>query len=94
MDRPQPKPFPLAPVAASILAERETERRNHLRQLGYFKTACSEIDDYVLLGGLERGHVVGLSAEEESFGVAVCFPPGPRSPPSRCLSPLLTGPEM
>ncbi|KAF5138139.1 hypothetical protein E5D57_001920 [Metarhizium anisopliae] len=71
MDRPQPKPFPLAPVAASILAERETERRNHLRQLGYFKTACSEIDDYVLLGGLERGHVVGLSAEEESFAVAV-----------------------
>ncbi|KID89553.1 hypothetical protein MGU_03600 [Metarhizium guizhouense ARSEF 977] len=72
MDRPpQPKPFPLAPVAASILAERETERRNHLRQLGYFKTACSEIDDYVLLGGLERGHVVGLSAEEESFGVAL-----------------------
>ncbi|EFY93031.1 hypothetical protein MAC_00814 [Metarhizium acridum CQMa 102] len=70
MDRPQPQPFPLAPVAASILAERETERRNHLRQLGYFKTSCSEIDDYVLLGGLERGHVVGLSAEEESFGIA------------------------
>ncbi|TWU74387.1 hypothetical protein ED733_002203 [Metarhizium rileyi] len=71
MDDSQANPFPMAPMPASILAEREAERRNHLVQLGYLKTACPEIDDYVLLGGLERGHVVGLSAEEEAFGMAI-----------------------
>lgn len=71
MDNPQSSPFPHAPISASILAEQETDRRNSLRHLGPFKSACSEIDDYILQGGLERGSVVGLSAEEESFGLTV-----------------------
>ncbi|OAQ68432.1 fasciclin domain family protein [Pochonia chlamydosporia 170] len=71
MDDSQPSPFPLAPVSAAILAEQETERRNHLRQLGYLKSGCAEIDDYVLQGGFERGHIVGLSAEEETLGLTL-----------------------
>lgn len=73
MDNPASSPFPLAPISASILAEQEADRRNTLRQLGPFKSGCPEIDDYILQGGLERGSVVGLSAEEESFGLTVCF---------------------
>lgn len=73
MDDSQPSPFPLAPVSAAILAEQETERRNHLRQLGYLKSGCAEIDDYVLQGGFEKGHIVGLSAEEETLGLTVSF---------------------
>jgi hypothetical protein len=65
-----PPHFPLAPISASILAEREAERRNSLRK-GYIRTRCAEIDDYMLRGGLERGQVVGLSAEDEDFGVVV-----------------------
>ncbi|KAK2590226.1 hypothetical protein QQS21_012087, partial [Conoideocrella luteorostrata] len=63
--------FPLSPVAAIVVAERESERRNHLRQLGPCRSGCGELDDYVLLGGFERGSVVGVSAEEESTGLAL-----------------------
>jgi hypothetical protein len=31
------------------------------------------LDDYVLLGGFERGSVVGVSAEEEEVGMVVSF---------------------
>lgn len=63
--------FLLDPVPASILAEREAHRRNALRELGCCKTGCPELDDYVLLGGFERGCVVGISAEDEEVGVQV-----------------------
>ncbi len=36
-------------------------------------TGCSELDDYLLLGGFERGSVVGVSAEEEEMGLLVSF---------------------
>jgi hypothetical protein len=34
-------------------------------------TGCRELDEYVLLGGFERGSVVGVSAEDEDVGMLV-----------------------
>ena len=63
--------FPLEPVSAGILADNEVQRRNEARAFGLVRSGCDELDGYVFLGGLERGGVVGLSAEEESFGLLV-----------------------
>ena len=84
--------FRLDPVQASVLYEAEARRRRGLRQKGTLRTGCAEVDGGVLLGGFERGCVVGISAEEEEFAVLVSllfssplspFPrppvPGPRS---------------
>ncbi|CAM1502252.1 Fc.00g042360.m01.CDS01 [Cosmosporella sp. VM-42] len=65
--------FPLEPIPASILADREVQRRNALIARGNFMTGCAELDDYVLLGGFERGCVVGLSAEDEEMGVQLAL---------------------
>ena len=62
----------LEPISAAVAAAQETKRRDALRRLGPCRSGCRDLDDYVLLGGLERGHVVGVSAEEEDdVGVLV-----------------------
>ncbi|KAL7795916.1 hypothetical protein V8C37DRAFT_373908 [Trichoderma ceciliae] len=53
------------PVSASALASIEKQRRDLVRSLGPCRSGCEDLDKYVLLGGLERGSVVGISAEEE-----------------------------
>lgn len=63
--------FPLEPISADIIAENEARRRNEARRLGLVKCECPEIDGYVLQGGLERGGVVGVSAEDEGVGLLV-----------------------
>ncbi|KAK7422335.1 hypothetical protein QQZ08_009557 [Neonectria magnoliae] len=61
--------FPLEPLSASVLADKEAKRRDAATALGACRTGCSDLDDYVLLGGFERGSVIGLSAEDEEMGV-------------------------
>ncbi|KAM7190555.1 hypothetical protein V8F20_009688 [Naviculisporaceae sp. PSN 640] len=63
-------PIPL-PVPASVLVDRELARRRKLRrqQKRNILTGCREIDDYVLLGGFERGCVVGISSEDDEMGL-------------------------
>ncbi|KAF4339258.1 hypothetical protein FBEOM_6794 [Fusarium beomiforme] len=61
--------FLLEPIPASILVTEETKRRNSAVLLGACKTGCEVIDEDVLLGGFERGSVVGISAEDEELGV-------------------------
>ncbi|KAI0013789.1 hypothetical protein F4779DRAFT_293345 [Xylariaceae sp. FL0662B] len=63
--------FTLEPVSGATLYELEVARRERLRQRGFLKTGCREIDESVLLGGFERGTVVGVSAEEVDFGLLV-----------------------
>ncbi|ETS00091.1 hypothetical protein M419DRAFT_44436, partial [Trichoderma reesei RUT C-30] len=53
------------PVSAAALARIEKQRRDIVKRLGPCPSGCSDLDGYVLLGGLERGSVVGISAEEE-----------------------------
>lgn len=65
--------FTLEPVSASTVAENETRRRDANQRLGACCCGCSEVDDYTLLGGVERGSIVGVSSEEESFGLTVSF---------------------
>ncbi|VUC33139.1 unnamed protein product, partial [Clonostachys rosea] len=60
----------LEPVVASTVLNSERERRVYNQKLGACRTGCDDIDDYVLIGGLERGSVVGLSSErEDEFGL-------------------------
>ncbi|KAF7560872.1 hypothetical protein G7046_g3275 [Stylonectria norvegica] len=65
--------FPLEPIPASILAAAETHRRDAATALGLCRTGCADLDDYVLLGGFERGSVVGISAEDEETGVQLAL---------------------
>ncbi|KAK4074208.1 hypothetical protein Trihar35433_3682 [Trichoderma harzianum] len=74
---PSPVRSPQAPgpsqsklVPASALASIEKQRRDFVRSLGPCPSGCEDLDSYVLLGGLERGSVVGISAEDED-GVGV-----------------------
>ncbi|KAJ4298655.1 hypothetical protein N0V88_003686 [Collariella sp. IMI 366227] len=62
--------FPIQPLPASLLVDQEIIRKGHLARKGNLMTGCKELDEYVLLGGLERGSVVGVSAEEDDVGVA------------------------
>ncbi|KAJ0387311.1 hypothetical protein COL922a_002552 [Colletotrichum nupharicola] len=62
--------FPLEPVSADVLLRRETKRRDALKKRGPVRVGCREVDEYVLMGGgLERGSVVGVSAESEQMGL-------------------------
>lgn len=64
------------PVPASVLADRELARRKKLRRQKRkwnILTGCREIDEYVLLGGFERGSVVGVSSEDDEMGLLVSF---------------------
>ncbi|KAL2757711.1 hypothetical protein ACRALDRAFT_1079832 [Sodiomyces alcalophilus JCM 7366] len=75
---PTPSPgssaeWPIEPVSAAVLHSRETKRRDELLRRGPVRTGCGEVDEYVLLGGFERGSVVGISAEDEAFGMRLAF---------------------
>lgn len=63
--------FPLDPVSGAVLFEQEVRRRDQHAALGsLLTTGCRELDVEVLCsGGFERGCVVGISAEEEEFGL-------------------------
>ncbi|KAI1017927.1 hypothetical protein LB504_004151 [Fusarium proliferatum] len=61
--------FQLEPIPAAILADKEVKRRDAIALLGACKTGCRVIDEEVMLGGFERGSVVGISAEDEELGV-------------------------
>lgn len=61
----------IEPVSAAVLHSRETKRRDELLRRGPVRTGCDEVDEYILLGGFERGSVVGISAEDEVFGMRV-----------------------
>lgn len=61
----------LQPLPASALLEQELARKDRLCSRGNLLTGCRELDEYVLLGGFERGCVVGVSAEEEDLGMLV-----------------------
>ena len=66
---------PILPLPASIIAAEQREQRDMLKGLGTCRSDCGEVDDYVLMGGFERGSVVGISAEDETqIGLAVCSP--------------------
>ncbi|GAB1311732.1 hypothetical protein MFIFM68171_01942 [Madurella fahalii] len=62
---------PLQPVPASELLDHELARKEQLRKKGNLMIGCRELDEYVLLGGFERGSVVGVSAEEEDIGLSI-----------------------
>lgn len=62
---------PLDPVSGATLFEQERRRRDGLKERGNCLTGCRELDHEVLLGGFERGCVVGLSAEEEEVGLLI-----------------------
>lgn len=61
--------FVLDPIPASVLADKEARRRDAAVELGHCMTGCAVLDDDVLLGGFERGSVIGVSAEDEEMGV-------------------------
>lgn len=63
----------MEPLPASLLLDREIARKEALAGKGNVMTGCPELDEYVLLGGLERGSVVGVSAEEEEMSMLVGF---------------------
>ncbi|CEI60933.1 unnamed protein product [Fusarium venenatum] len=76
MNSPQPPSqanshFPLEPIPASVLAEKEAHRRDAVALLGSCKTGCVVVDEDVLLGGFDRASIVGVSAEDEELGVQV-----------------------
>ena len=59
-----PPPDPAIPILASdLLAIEEKQRQRFSARGDRIRTGCAEIDDYMLRGGLERGVVVGISAE-------------------------------
>jgi len=59
------------PLSASALVDQELDRRRRLRRRGNILTGCRDVDEYVLLGGFERGAVVGMSVEEDEVGLLV-----------------------
>ncbi|KAL2259673.1 hypothetical protein VTK26DRAFT_6554 [Humicola hyalothermophila] len=61
----------LKPLLASVLLEEELTRKETLGKKGILRTGCNELDEYVLLGGFERGSVVGLSAEEDEVAMLI-----------------------
>ncbi|KAF6822841.1 fasciclin domain family [Colletotrichum musicola] len=64
--------FELEPISAAVLLRRETKRRDALWERGPVRFGCREVDDYVLMDrGLERGSVVGISAESEQMGLLI-----------------------
>lgn len=62
----------LEPISAAVLASLEHERRERVGAKGRCGVGCRNVDEVVLLGGLERGVVGGVSSEGE-FGLLVCL---------------------
>ncbi|KZL71451.1 fasciclin domain family protein [Colletotrichum tofieldiae] len=61
--------FMLEPISAAVLCSRETKRRDAVKSRGPLRVGCREVDEEVLVGGFERGSVVGISAESEQMGL-------------------------
>ncbi|OHW94255.1 hypothetical protein CSPAE12_07172 [Colletotrichum incanum] len=61
--------FTLEPISAAVLCSRETKRRDAVNTRGSLRVGCREVDEEVLVGGFERGSVVGISAESEQMGL-------------------------
>ncbi|TDZ21167.1 Aurofusarin biosynthesis cluster protein S [Colletotrichum orbiculare MAFF 240422] len=61
------------PIAGDVLLRRETKRRDALLRRGPVRSGCRDVDEYVLMGGFERGSVVGLSAESEEMGLKIAL---------------------
>ena len=59
------------PVSALALLDQELASRSDLEARGRLSTGCSDLDEYVLVGGLRRGSVVGVSAEEDEMALLV-----------------------
>jgi len=73
---------PSEPMNGAVLYDQEVARRNGLALEGNCLTGCQEIDDEVLLGGFERGCVVGISCQEDEIGLVVGEPSSSSSPSS------------
>ncbi|KAH8662101.1 hypothetical protein BX600DRAFT_512974 [Xylariales sp. PMI_506] len=65
--------FALEPVSGAVLHEIATSTKHELARKGPIRTGCREIDEDVLINGLERGCVVGVSAEEVNFGLLLAM---------------------
>ena len=63
--------FEQEPLSGAVILHQELLYRESCTARGNVSTGCTELDEDVLIGGLERGRVVGLSAEEEGFGLLV-----------------------
>ncbi|KAB5560035.1 hypothetical protein GE09DRAFT_1236557 [Coniochaeta sp. 2T2.1] len=61
--------FDQEPISGAVLLDQGLLHRETCISRGNVFTGCAELDEDVLVGGLERGRVVGLSAEEEGFGL-------------------------
>ncbi|EGX95083.1 hypothetical protein CCM_03355 [Cordyceps militaris CM01] len=58
------------PTCALALAGEEASLHGRLSSFPLVKYGCTELDEAVLLGGLERGSVVGISADDvDGFGL-------------------------
>lgn len=66
--------FEQEPVSGAVLLDQELLHREACSARGNILTGCGDLDGHVLVGGLARGRVVGVSAEEESFGLLVRSP--------------------
>lgn len=66
--------FELEPTSGAVMLDQEMRHREEAWARGNIFTGCEEFDNHVLLGGFERGRVVGLSAEGETFGLLVRIP--------------------
>ncbi|KAK1750290.1 hypothetical protein QBC47DRAFT_310239 [Echria macrotheca] len=60
-----------APTSASEMLDREVARWRDMERRGRLLTGCDEVDGHVLLGGLGRGEVVGVSCEDEDVGLLI-----------------------
>ncbi|KAB5547240.1 hypothetical protein GE09DRAFT_1191021 [Coniochaeta sp. 2T2.1] len=60
--------FEQEPISGAVLLDQELLHRETFISRGNIFTGCAELDEDVLIGGLERGRVMGLSAEE-GFGL-------------------------
>src|SRR4051794_22760693 len=68
-----PIPIPSALPASTLLSD-ELQSHHSLHAKGTFLTGCSELDSTILLGGLSRGSVAGISAEDEDVALRVGVP--------------------
>ncbi|KAK3330875.1 hypothetical protein B0H66DRAFT_545095, partial [Apodospora peruviana] len=62
----------LGPIlyASDLVEQRDLERKRK-RGRNILTTGCKDIDEHVLLGGFERGCVVGVSAEDDEMGLLI-----------------------